>query len=96
MRKRVVAESQPFTKVEVYFTNTKFYLEDEVIPEALPVFISISNKTHEGKEVRNSASESFPIGKHQGDQEICKSAPKLTLPISIKITPVLRYVPKSQ
>lgn len=51
MQKRVMAESQPFTMVKAYFTNAKFYLEDEVILQALPISTPISNKTHQGKEV---------------------------------------------
>lgn len=91
-----MAENQPFTKAKAYFTDAKFYLEDEVIPEALPISVPISNKTYKGKEVQDSTSGSFPSAKHQGDQEICKYAPKLTLPISTKITPILCYVPKSR
>lgn len=51
VQKRVVDESQSFTKSEAYFVDAKFYLEDKVIPEALPVFVPVSNKTYKGKEV---------------------------------------------
>lgn len=67
-----------------------------MIPEALPISVPVSNKTHKGKEVQGFVSESFTIEKYQGDQEICKVVSKLTLLISTKATPVLRYVPKSQ
>lgn len=58
-----MGESQPFSKAKTYFADANFYLEN-VISEALPMSITVSNKTYKGKEVQDSISESFPTRKH--------------------------------
>ena len=42
--KKVEADTKPFTEVEFYFVNTKFYIENDVMEEVLPVIIPSTRK----------------------------------------------------
>ena len=48
--KKVEADTKPFTEVESYFANAKFYIENDVIQEVLPSIIpSTGNAKLKGK-----------------------------------------------
>ncbi|KAL6344176.1 hypothetical protein AAG906_031890 [Vitis piasezkii] len=42
--KKVEADTKPFTKVESYFADAKFYIENEAMEEVLPTTIPSTGK----------------------------------------------------
>ncbi|XP_074308174.1 uncharacterized protein LOC141643048 [Silene latifolia] len=102
--KKINGDVKPFSTVESYFADARFYEEQDAPSEMLPSSI-ISTGTRISKKIDDSkvprAKESMTVEHHESvfkktSQTNVNSAEKKDSLITQKTTPILKYVPKSR
>ncbi|XP_074266017.1 uncharacterized protein LOC141588475 [Silene latifolia] len=101
--KNVNGDVKPFSTVESYFADTRFYEENDTPIEMLPSTIfstgtKVPKKTDDSK--IPTEKDSTTVKHHESvfiktSQTNVNSAEKKVAPITQKETPILKYVPKS-
>ena len=100
--KKVNADLKPFAETEAHFVDAKFYVEDDIPSEVLPVEIpSMESKQVEKKHVkfitRKDISSPKEGPKYRNDHfsESTSNSVKAKISTSSNSPPFLRYVPLS-
>ena len=101
--KKVNAELKPFAETEAHFADAKFYVEDNIASEVLPVEIpSMESKQSEMKHVRfitekdNPSSKKGPEYGNDHSSESTSNAVRAEISTPSNNPPFLRYVPLSR
>ncbi|KAL4596013.1 hypothetical protein ACB092_12G133300 [Castanea dentata] len=101
--KKVDADSKPFSETEAHFADAKFYVEDDIPNEVLPVEIpSMKSKQGEKKHVKFITSKDIPslkedprYGNNQSSESTSNSE-RAESSTPSNNPPFLRYVPLSR
>lgn len=100
--KKVNADLKPFAETEAHFADAKFYIEDDIANEVLPVEIPpMESKQSEKKHVRFITEKNNPFSKKSPECGNDRSSESTSNSIRTETStpsnnsPVLRYVPLS-
>ncbi|XP_024200623.1 uncharacterized protein LOC112203960 [Rosa chinensis] len=93
--KTVAGDTKPFTEAGSYFVDSKFYRDDEIIEEVLPIRVPSTGKTVEvrNKEVESSVARNRNEEPHKVSLETNVAALKNKINSS---SPVLRFIREVQ
>ena len=86
----MIGDTKPFTEPESYFTDSKFYSDEESVIEVLPVKVPLTWKA-------TMVTRKEVEAKGNGNEESHKSPSQIVTSDKLSpIVPILRYVPKSK
>ncbi|KAM1724361.1 hypothetical protein PS2_022206 [Malus domestica] len=100
--KVIYGDTKPFTEAESYFADAKFYMDEDMVPEALPKEIKSTGKATPKKQEwqampKKQEEEAMPSSS-KNDDELAKPATTKwsRTPSNGSNTPVFRYIPMSR
>ncbi|XP_074315122.1 uncharacterized protein LOC141651303 [Silene latifolia] len=101
--RKINRDAKPFTKVDSFFTDAKFFEENGTSSEFMPTTISSTGKG--GKLKENTKEDVFTCHIKENDKQDIDNTSKASTPITSpkkqempqkSTSPVLRYIPKSR
>ncbi|KAM2498601.1 hypothetical protein PS1_040843 [Malus domestica] len=103
--KVIYGDTKPFTEAESYFADAKFYMDEDMVPEAFPKEIKTIGKAIPKKQEwqampKKQEGEAMPFS-NKNDDEFAKPATTRCqkgsrMPSNGSNTPVFRYIPMSK
>ncbi|KAM2675582.1 hypothetical protein EV1_002329 [Malus domestica] len=100
--KVIYGDTKPFTEAESHFADAKFYMDEDMVPEALPKEIKSTGKATPKKQERQAMpkkqEEEVTPSSSKNDNELAKRATtkESKTPSNGPNTPVFRYIPMSR
>ncbi|KAM2770581.1 hypothetical protein PS2_013221 [Malus domestica] len=100
--KVIYGDTKPFTEAESHFADAKFYMDEDMVPEALPKEIKSTGKATPKKQEwqampKKQEGEAMPFSS-KNDDELAKPATTKgsRTPSNGPNTPIFRYIPMSR
>ncbi|KAM2938990.1 hypothetical protein FF1_038702 [Malus domestica] len=100
--KVIYGDTKPFTEAESHFADAKFYMDEDMVPEALPKEIKSTGKATPKKQERQAMpkkqEEEVTPSSSKNDNELAKRATTKgsRMPSNGPNIPVFRYIPMSR
>lgn len=91
--KTIHGDTKSFTEGESYFADIKFYMDEDMVPEALPAKIQSTSKGRPGKEKQQAVSH---MKKRSDKQSECSTFEESEAFSKGSNTPVLQYIQVSR
>ena len=100
--KVIQGDTKPFTEAESHFANAKFYMDEDMVPEAIPKEIKSTGKATPKKQEwqavpKKQEKEAVPSSSKNDDEPVKPTTIKWSVtPLKGPNTPVFWYIPMSR